>query len=224
MEHATIDKGGRPATTSARKLAAAAQELFFAQGFERTSVEDIAAAVGVSRRTFFRYFPTKADVLWVESDAEIDRLNAFLAADEGIYPPREVLESAIVAALLCRPADEQWARYRAQLILTVPAVHTQAARMYSRIHASVIAFLERRGIWPANELMALTFAHATTAAIMAAHEFWISHPETTLAECLRSTIRLLVPVDPGTEWIAPRLPDTASSFEVPREAVVHSGW
>ena len=224
MEQATIDKGGRPATTSASKLATAARELFISQGFERTSVEDIAAAVGVSRRTFFRYFPTKADVLWLESDAEIDRLNAYLAADEGIYPPRQVLESAIVAALMFRPADERWARYRAQLVLTVPSVHTQAARMYHRIHESVIAFLARRGIWLADEMAALTFAHATTAAIMAAHEYWITHPETTLPDCLQSTIRLLVPEDPGTEGMAPHLPATAASIGMSRGPAIRSGW
>ncbi|HEY9315086.1 TetR family transcriptional regulator [Williamsia sp.] len=212
MDHVTLDKGGRPAITSARKLAASAHKLFIAKGFEQTSVEDIASAVGVSRRTFFRYFPTKADVVWFECDAEIGRLNTYLAADEGILPPREVVETAIIGALSYRPADEAWARHRAQLVLTVPAVHTQAALRYRRIHEFVIEFLARRGIVPEDEMFALTFAHGTTAAIMAAHELWIAHPETTLAQCLRCTIRLLVPVDPSTDrTVAPSFPPTAAS-------------
>lgn len=46
----------------------AAHRLFAAQGFGRTSIDEIAAAANVSRRTFFAYFPSKADLLFVRAD------------------------------------------------------------------------------------------------------------------------------------------------------------
>ncbi len=55
-------------------VARAALELFSRQGYDQTTVDEIAAAVGVSRRTFFRYFETKPDVVWGEFDAELARL------------------------------------------------------------------------------------------------------------------------------------------------------
>jgi AcrR family transcriptional regulator len=55
-------RGARAAATRAR-LQAAALELFAAQGFEGTTVEQIAAAAGVSHMTFFRHFPTKESVV-----------------------------------------------------------------------------------------------------------------------------------------------------------------
>ena len=192
----TVDRGGRPAATSAHELAAAAQKLFIEHGFEQTSVEDIAKAVGVSRRTFFRYFATKADVLWVESDTEFARLTAFLAADDGTAAPRDVIEAAIVSALAFRPEDEEWARHRAQLVLTVPAVQSYASVLYRQWREAVADFIRRRGLWRSDELFAIAFAHSTTAAIMTGHEYWVSHPETALPQCLRSSIQLLVPSGP----------------------------
>src|SRR6185312_6579868 len=70
---------GRPPGTSARALEVIALRLFTEQGFEQTTVDQIAAAAGVSRRTFFRYFDAKSDVLWNEFDAEVDTIRGLLA-------------------------------------------------------------------------------------------------------------------------------------------------
>ena len=55
-------------------MARAALDLFDRQGYEETTVDEIAAAVGISRRTFFRYYESKRDVVWGEFDAELVRL------------------------------------------------------------------------------------------------------------------------------------------------------
>ena len=65
-------RGRRPAT-SRERVARAALELFARHGYDTTTVEDIAAAVGVSRRTFFRYYESKSDMVWGEFDAELVR-------------------------------------------------------------------------------------------------------------------------------------------------------
>src|SRR5215472_15661448 len=69
-------KRGRPPGTSARDLEVISLRLFTEVGFDDTTVERIAAAAGVSRRTFFRYFDSKADVLWHAFDGEIRSLRA----------------------------------------------------------------------------------------------------------------------------------------------------
>ena len=72
-EPGEVTRGRRP-STSRVDVARAALELFSRQGYDQTTVDEIAAAVGVSRRTFFRYFETKPDVVWGEFDAELARL------------------------------------------------------------------------------------------------------------------------------------------------------
>jgi AcrR family transcriptional regulator len=189
----TVDRGGRPASTSPHQLAAAAQRLFVENGFEQTSVEDIAAAAGVSRRTFFRYFPTKADVVWVETDAELKRFRASLAADDGTRPLRDVVEDAVIAALHYSPADDEWALQRADLVLNVPAVQAHAAAVYREWRVAIIDHFRTRGETTDNDLFPVAFAHGVSAALLAAHEYWVAHPDTQVEECLRGMIRLMTP-------------------------------
>ena len=69
-------------------MARAALDLFNRQGYDETTVDEIAAAVGVSRRTFFRYYDSKREVVWGEFDAELVRLEQKLASastDEPVH-------------------------------------------------------------------------------------------------------------------------------------------
>jgi len=59
---ATAPAPGRRRATSRQELEETAFGLFAARGFEATTVDEIAAAAGIGRRTFFRYFPSKNDI------------------------------------------------------------------------------------------------------------------------------------------------------------------
>ena len=185
------DRGGRPAATTPRALAAAAQRLFVEHGFEAVSVEDVTAAAGVSRRTFFRYFATKADVLWVESPAELARLQALLAGTPSTPDYRPALVAAVLAALDHR--DAQWARHRAQLVLTVPAVQAHAAVVYAQWRSAAGSWAARCSGDPADGLVPLAVGHATLAGIHTAHEHWIARPDSALPDVLRSALGLALP-------------------------------
>ncbi|MBK3576348.1 TetR family transcriptional regulator [Streptomyces sp. MBT65] len=62
------------------QIAETAMTLFVANGFEQTTVDQIAAAVGMSGRSVFRYFPTKEDMVVGHMDEIGDRLAEALAA------------------------------------------------------------------------------------------------------------------------------------------------
>lgn len=191
------DRGGRPATTSPHELAAAAQRLFVERGFEQTSVGDIADEVGVSRRTFFRYFPTKADVLWVESPAELERLRGGLASGSADEPYEAVVERAVLAALSWAPEHELWARHRAQLVLSTPAVQAHASLVFGQWRAAAAEFASRRYGLAVTELFPVAVGHAVLAATLAAHEHWIARPGTDLTATLSEVLALLLPSAPA---------------------------
>ena len=76
---------GRPPATSRRELELIALQLFTERGFDDTTIDDIADAAGVNRRTFFRYFDSKSAVLWSDFDTEVQALrDAFAALPDDI--------------------------------------------------------------------------------------------------------------------------------------------
>src|SRR5690554_274630 len=74
---------GRPPAVSRETLQDAAFDLFLEQGYERTTVDDIARRAGVGRSTFFNHFAAKSDVFWTELDDAALVLEAALDASEG---------------------------------------------------------------------------------------------------------------------------------------------
>src|ERR1700722_17694357 len=95
---AITPRRGRPPGTSQRALELIALRLFTEQGLENTTIEQISAEAGVSKRTFFRYFGSKASVLWSEFDAEVDTIRAALAGVPAGMPMMDGLRRAVAAA------------------------------------------------------------------------------------------------------------------------------
>jgi AcrR family transcriptional regulator len=188
------DRGGRPAVTSAHELAAVAQRLFVAHGFDETSVDDIAVAAGISRRTFFRYFPTKADVCFADSPAELARLREGLSAADPGEPYRPVVVRAVRAALRFPPGEREWALQRAQLVLGVPVLQAHATRVYAQWRTVAAGFA--RGRRPDDDVFPVVVGHAVLAATLAAHEYWITHPAGDLDDALARMLDLLLPPEP----------------------------
>lgn len=76
-----------------------AMELFLARGFEATTIDDIAEAAGISRRSFFRYFGTKEDIVLGDLAAQGELIRAALEA----RPPTEDAWTALLNALRTAP-------------------------------------------------------------------------------------------------------------------------
>jgi TetR/AcrR family transcriptional regulator, regulator of mycofactocin system len=163
---------GRRPSTSRQDVARAALELFSRQGFDETTVDEIAAAVGVSRRTFFRYFDSKADVVWGEFDSELLRLEAALVAARDDEPMMDVLRRAVVTTNLFDPRDLAELRIRIGLISSVPTLVAHSAVRYADWCEVVASFVAMRvGATPA-ELIPQTVARAALGAAMAAFTCW----------------------------------------------------
>jgi len=182
---------GRPPGTSRRELELIALRLFTARGFDETTVDQIAAEAGVSRRAFFRYFDSKPDVLWGEFDTEVATIRALLDKVPAGLPVMEAVRRAVLAANHYRAADVPELRARMSLIGSVPALMANAAVHYDAWERAVSDFVARRTGQPADSLYPLAAGRATLAACRAAYDRWVVHADADLTVYLDAALRAL---------------------------------
>ncbi|MGV9769284.1 TetR/AcrR family transcriptional regulator [Microbacterium sp. NPDC003461] len=154
---------GRPKAISREMLAEAACELFLEQGFDDTSVADIARRAGIARSSFFNYAPSKSSLLWAGLDERIDALAAALGAGED--------PAAAVATMADGFAPDALALAHANAAaMGIEAeLERESALRLVRIGGLVAEALRRRGT---GELAAEVAGAAHGAAVVAAIRHW----------------------------------------------------
>jgi AcrR family transcriptional regulator len=155
------------------RLRMAALTLFATQGYDATPVSDIAAIAGVSERTFFLHFPTKADaVMGIAPDRLLDQFVDLVVGYKGNGSHIEVLEDCLIAWL--ERGDLKVFHHRAQLVLraaslsvTVRGKESEAGDAMAA--AAISALARRRGLTePTLEMkVAVTTSMALIGAITA---------------------------------------------------------
>lgn len=165
---------GRPRVTSRAALERLAFELFARQGFDETTVDDIAAAAGIGRRTFFRYFGSKNDLVWGDFEHELARLRVLLDEADPDTPMMEAVRDAVVAFNSFDAGDVPWHRQRMELILRVPTLQADATLRYASWREIITAFVAARvGLAP-TEMLPVLAGHTVLAASISAYEYWLS--------------------------------------------------
>jgi mycofactocin system transcriptional regulator len=182
---------GRPRTTSRDEVQRVALALFAEQGFEETTLDDVAAAVGVSRRTLFRYYPSKNDIVWGEFSEHLEGLRARLAAAGPDEPMMEVLRGAVVAFNDYGDGGLPELRIRMGLITSVPALQGHSMLRY-RDWCDVIAeFVAARVGGRVDDHLPQVIANAALGVAMATYRHWTTHPDADLLAELDDAFRLL---------------------------------
>ena len=182
---------GRPPSTTRAELARIALELFAERGFEETTVDDVADAAGVGRRTVFRYFASKNDMVWGEFDLVLDRLRGHLAAEPPEVDMLRALGRAVVASNRYEADQLPELRIRMTLITTVPALQAHSMLRYAEWRTVVSQFVaERLGTRP-DDLIPLTIGHMALATSIAAFVRWVHHPGDDLQANLVLGYRML---------------------------------
>lgn len=141
--------------------------LFREQGYDATPVEQIAEAAEVSRSTFFRYFPTKEDVV-LRDDMEVLWAEVVRSQPPELSPMAALRNAMGDIFARITPADRQQLRETAELTMSVPALRARSLDETVRT-IGVIAELaaERSGRDPAD-IEVRAFAGAIVGVAMAA--------------------------------------------------------
>ncbi|UJA11422.1 TetR family transcriptional regulator [Streptomyces collinus] len=105
-----------------RELAAAAMELFATKGYEATTVDEIAAAAGVARRTFFRHFRSKEEAIFPDHDDTLVRAEAVLNAAPAHEHPLDTVCRGIKEVMRMYAARPEISVARYKLTREVPTL------------------------------------------------------------------------------------------------------
>ncbi len=167
-----------------------ALELFATRGFEATTVEEVAAAVGVGRRTLFRYFESKNDIAWGDFDWVMERLRVALGEGDDL-PLMEALRGAVVESN--RYPDDQLPglRIRMTLITGTPALQAHSALRYAEWRAVVAEWAAGRLGDRPDGLLPRVLGYAALGSAMASFERWVASEDEDLPELLDTAFAAL---------------------------------
>ncbi|MEN4477872.1 mycofactocin system transcriptional regulator [Mycolicibacterium cosmeticum] len=175
--------GRRPSTTQGH-ISGVALELFATRGFDDVSVDDVAAAAGISRRTLFRYFSSKNAIPWADFDAHLQDLRDVLNAVPEDVPLDAALRSALLTFNDFGSEEMPQHRQRMRVILETDALQAYSMTMYAGWREVIAAFVARRlGRKPAD-LVPQTVAWTALGVALTAYEQWLADEAVSLADAL----------------------------------------
>ncbi|WP_285601593.1 mycofactocin system transcriptional regulator [Kineosporia sp. NBRC 101731] len=177
-------RSGRPRATSRNALERIALELFTEHGFEATTVEQIADRAGVSRRTFFRYFDTKADVLWSEFDAEVQTLHRLLSEAPAGQSLTESIKQAVLTANHYGVDDVASLRARMEVVTNVPALNAASTMHYDSWAGALAEFAARRLGQQPDDLIPQAIGFSALGVCRAAFDQWVARRDADLISYL----------------------------------------
>lgn len=164
----------------------AARQLILEHGFEGTTVDAIARAAGMSRRTFFRYFNAKEDVVLWELD-QFGLAAARLVADqpESLDPLSALAESLITAAEFFNDQPEETLQLLRMADAT-PSLRTPNLAQQERWTADFAAALRARYTFPVDSSRPEIIAAVALSTMAIAVRRWLQDPRSSMSDTARA--------------------------------------
>ena len=183
-------------------LREAALRRFVADGYDATTIADIAADVGVTTRTFYRYFASKDEVLFADYEARLDWFRRALS----VRPRREPITISVLTAIESFPDDPQVvseiARLRAGELdprQIEPHIRRVQSELGREIEGHLLERLADGADQPDARFLAAVAAQAIAAAVFTALDRWMAGPSHDLDELSRLTALALASLDHGLD-------------------------
>jgi mycofactocin system transcriptional regulator len=183
-------RSGRPRSTSRADLERIGFQLFERKGFEETTIDDIAVEAGIGRRTFFRYFASKNDLVWGDFEGQLVRLRELLAEIPDDMPIMDGLRVTIIEFNSFDRDTVPWHRRRMELILRVPALQADSALRYNSWRSIITEFAAVRTGRTSRDLEPRLIGNLALAAAVA-YELWLEDGRAELSDLMDAAFRRL---------------------------------
>ncbi|MCX4095649.1 TetR/AcrR family transcriptional regulator [Nocardia sp. alder85J] len=183
------------------ELMAAALDVFAAKGYDSATVEEIAATVGLSKRSFFRYFGSKEDVVLGNLEAMGQSLAARLAERPPHENPWRALRETFAIIVEHNDRDPQRTLPLLRMLEEAPALkarHLEKQSRWCELLAPAIA--SRLPAWTDSgpDPRPVALAGAALACLDSAQAAWLAQGGTTaLSPILNRTMAAVAPLEPA---------------------------
>lgn len=175
---------GRPEATSHAEIEQTAFALFRERGFARTTLDAIAAEVGVGRRTLFRYYQSKNDIPWGQFDNTLAGFRELLDSQPEEVPLHQAVHRSVVEFNRF-PADAHPPhRERMALILTTPELQAHSVLRYRDWRRVIADYVARRTGTTADDLLPRMAGQVSLALALTAYDVWLDDERTDLLTVL----------------------------------------
>ena len=168
----TPRRRGRPADVDPDRVALLALRHFAEHGYDATTMDEIAALAGIGRRTLFRYFPSKPDLVWGGLEPVVGRMRAVLEEAPAGESARDVVARAMAESLDLDAEHLEATRLRLRLMATDPALIGFGVTRLGANHDILAEFIARRLGESVDGLRAQVLADAISAANFSALLWW----------------------------------------------------
>ncbi|MEY4457880.1 MAG: hypothetical protein RIS25_473 [Actinomycetota bacterium] len=178
---------GRPVSIDPAEVALTALHLFTEKGIENVTMDDIAAAAGVSRRTVFRLYPSKAALVWGGMKPWTESLRTELEREDLPEDPADALVEAWVASLEHLDTSLEITRLRLQMIGKSHEAYAWGLNAMAETLGVLAENIEKRTGFSRNSLEVTTLVAAMYAAGHNASVWWAMNDDPrSLAEIIRA--------------------------------------
>lgn len=172
-------------------LSAAALDLFLTRGFEAVTVEEIANAAGVSRRTFFRYYESKEDVMVETIDIDKEVLFTELAARPLEEPALLAIRNALIPAIEYSLQKSDLVRDTTRLLRETSALRRAVMERRSRVEERIAALMVQRLKTTKEDSTPMLLAFLTRALYDTAFNAWYDNETDDISKLIDDLIHRL---------------------------------
>jgi TetR/AcrR family transcriptional regulator, regulator of mycofactocin system len=175
---------GRRRSTTPHHITDVALRLFADRGFAEVSVDDVAQAAGIARRTVFRYYASKNAIPWGDFDAHLQHLRELLDRVDPGVPLGAALRAALLAFNTFDESETIRHRQRMRVILQTAELQAYSMTMYAGWRQVIARFVARRSGVNTTDLLPQTVAWMMLGIALSAYEHWLDDESVSLQQAL----------------------------------------
>ena len=171
---------GRPKISTHEEIQQIALEMFIEYGFDEVTIEEVAEACGISRRTLFRYYSNKMEIVWGDFDRSLAYFSRALEEQAQHLSLGQAILAAVIDFNQIPKKEIKNHRKRMNMILFTPSLQSYSSRKRDDWKQVITDFLIENGADTPLDWYPALVADVCLAASESAYRTWLEKPSSSL--------------------------------------------